>query len=117
VHEYRFLNQSLPQTLQIATLLLYFRAVFSLVFVPWGLLSLVFAAATGAAGFGIANEKRWGYVLGIVMAALAILGSLPIGLSSGTGFLSFLLYIIWDVALFALLVHPQSRDYQRVWFK
>lgn len=115
--EYRFVNQSLPQTLQIGVLLLYIRAVFALLFVQWGLLSLVFAVGMGAAGFGVANEKRWGYLLGVGIAGLAILLSLPLAFGSGVGFLQFLLYIIWDVALFALLVHPQSREYQRVWFK
>lgn len=115
--EYRFVNQSLPQTLQIAVLLLYFQAVFALIFLPYGLLSLLVAVALGVSGFGIANEKRWGYVLGIVVVALAIIVSIPSGLGSGSGFLRFLLYIIWDVALFALLVHRQSREYQRVWFK
>ena len=31
--------------------------------------------------------------------------------------LVFLISIVFPVALFALLVHPMSRDYQRIWFR
>lgn len=112
----RWTNPSQPQTLQIAVFLLYIRAAFGVLFGtflnPVGLLLI---GGMAAAGFGIANEKRWGYMLGIAMslapAALrmaiagpaGLLGRDPIGL-------------MFEVALVALLLHPMSRDYQRIWF-
>jgi hypothetical protein len=58
------------------------------------------------AGFGIANEKRWGYGLGLVVAFVDVL------LSLGN-----ILSLMFAVALVALLLHPQSRGYQRIWFR
>ena len=119
MNELRFTNPSLPQTLQIAVVLFYIRAVFSLItFAP---LLLMAGIAGGLAGVGIASEKRWGYVLGLVVAAfplvITILGLFAWGVPRGNDFLFFLLSIAFDVALFAALVHPQSREYQRIWFK
>ena len=114
----RFLNPAQPQTLLIAVYLLYLHAVFLL----FDLLRLgifprlyVLAVVGGlAAGFGIANEKKWGYGLGIVM------GIFPFALRfyySGSPLGGNLLTLMFEIALVALLLHPQSRDYQRLWFK
>ncbi|MBV9412339.1 MAG: hypothetical protein JO148_12135 [Acidimicrobiia bacterium] len=111
----RWVNQTQPQTLQIAVFLLYINGAITLLFgglfVP---LFAVIAIGSIAAGYGIANERKWGYILGVVMAlvpfALVIVTrSSP--LSGG------LLNLLFEVALVALLLHPQSRDYQRIWFK
>jgi hypothetical protein len=70
-----------------------------------------------AAAFGIANEQRWGYLLGVAMAVLQVLLIVavvgPMGVFRGVALISFL----FAVALVALLLHPMSRDYQRIWFK
>jgi hypothetical protein len=111
----RWVNQTQPQTLQIAVFLLYFNGIITLVFgglfAPFGL--LIIAGSVGA-GYGIANERKWGYILGVGMALLPfalviVSGSSP--LSGG------LINLLFEVALVALLLHPQSRDYQRIWFK
>ena len=71
-------------------------------------------AENAAAGFGIANERKWGYGLGIVMAIL------PFGLRLmwGQSLLgASIVNLMFEIALVALLLHPQSRDYQRIWFK
>jgi len=118
--EQRFLNPAQPQTLQIAVFLLYLNGVLEFLGVllgggALGLLGLVFVVGQPAAAFGIANERKWGYLLGIVMAVAPFavrfwyLGN-PI---AGTQILN----LLFEVALVALLVHPQSRDYQRIWFK
>jgi hypothetical protein len=31
--------------------------------------------------------------------------------------LGFIIAMLFPVALFALLLHPMSRDYQRIWFR
>jgi hypothetical protein len=106
----RFFDQSQPQTLQIATLLLYFDAVFALL----GLAAL-FALGYGAAGFGMANGKKWGYALALVMAVLRLVFILAVGsLSAVIRFHA--IELMFAVALLALVLHPQSREYQRVWF-
>ena len=114
----RWTNPSQPQTLQIAVFLLYFRAFFglleSLVFGVSPLFALI-AIGQGVAANGIANEKRWGYSVGVAMslapAALRVLAYGPGGLLSVNP-----ITLLFEVALIALLLHPQSRDYQRIWF-
>ncbi len=101
---------SQPQTLQIAVFLLYINAVFLLL---GG--GIVFAVAMAAAGFGIANEQKWGYGLGIVAAILPLALLLAFGLDAV--FDADIIGLMFDIALVALLLHPQSREYQRIWFK
>jgi hypothetical protein len=114
VSEYKFLNQYQPQTLVIATLFCYIDAGFGLLATLGvsGLLSIVYIGL-GLGGFGIANEKKWGYGLAVFGAALNCFWPLLYGLS--------LFYdplrLLFAGALFALLLHPMSRDYQRIWFK
>ena len=110
----RWTNPSQPQTLQIAVFLLYANAVltalFGGIFSPLGILLV---AGGVAAGFGIANEHRWGYGLGLVMALLPFILRLAFGANPlGTD----LITLVFEIALVALLLHPQSRDYQRIWF-
>jgi len=118
----RWFNPSQPQTLQIAVWLLYFNAIGGLllgsVYLTLGvLLGLGALVGCGAAAFGIANEKRWGYLLGVVMAVLQVLLIVGVvglmGVFQGVALISFL----FAIALVALLLHPMSRDYQRIWFK
>jgi hypothetical protein len=118
----RWMNPSQPQTLQIAVWLLYFNAVGGLllgsIYLSLGvLLGLGALVGCAAAGFGIANEQRWGYLLGVAMAILQVLLIVGVvgvmGLFKGVALISFL----FAIALVALLLHPMSRDYQRIWFK
>jgi hypothetical protein len=115
----RWLNPSQPQTLQIAVFLLYINSAFLILDLllasAFPLLYLGIIVGQVAAGYGIANERKWGYGLGIAMAILPFLlrfyylGN-PL---SGTNLIS----LMFEIALIALLIHPQSRDYQRIWFK
>jgi hypothetical protein len=112
----RWIDTTQPQTLLIATFLLYISAAEELLlggglFNPWW---LAIAAVQVGAGFGIANEKKWGYGLGIGIAlipAVFLLGVVHVP------FASLILSLMFEVALVALLLHPQSREYQRIWFK
>jgi len=116
----RWTNPSQPQTLYIAVFLLYINAAFTLLF--GGLfnpLLLVLAIGEIASGFGIANEKKWGYWLGVAVAALGLVPIILYIATSGVGSVfnvGLLINALFPVALFALLVHPQSREYQRIWF-
>jgi len=113
----RWFNQSLPQTLQIATMLLYFNAVLLLLNGAFFGVFLFLIAGFVAGGFGIANEKKWGYIVAIVAAAVQVLIILTLGIGQIFGNIGLLLDFMFDVALFLLLVHPMSREYQRIWFK
>ena len=112
---YRWVDQTQPQTLYIAVILLYVNAAFEVLF--GGLSSpigFLFAAGQVAAGLGIANEKKWGYGLGVAMAFLPFLLQL---LLLGSPFATGLITLLFEIALVCLLLHPQSREYQRIWFK
>ncbi len=110
----RWTNPGQPQTLQIAVFLLYINAAFSVVqMLRVGLFLPILAAAAGsvAGGYGTANEKKWGYALAVAASVFQLL----LGLSYFG--LANLIGLMFDIALVALLLHPQSRDYQRIWFK
>ena len=117
----RWTNPGQPQTLQIAVFLLYINAAFGVLFGEiFSPLGLVIVVGQAVAGFGIANEKRWAYWLGVGVAALALLPYIFLIAADGVGAIfniSLLISLLFPVALFALLLHPMSRDYQRVWFK
>ncbi len=120
-----WVNRHQPQTLYIAQLLLYFRGGIALVFGvllggSFTLLSLLFAVAEVAAGYGIANERRWGYRLGVAVAAIALLVALLVLLRNFGRFDRLFgqsIGLLFDVALVALLLHPMSLGYQRYWPK
>jgi hypothetical protein len=132
----RWVNQSLPQTLQIAVFLLYIQAAFTLlfgiandiqyvVFPAPRLVQLFLVAGSAAGGFLIANEKKWGYRLGVAVAVLPLLARLMLGfgfsLSDPVPSVSPISYnvigLLFEIALLALLLHTQSRQHQRIWFK
>ena len=108
----RWVDRSQPQTLMMATVVMYINAVLGigafLVSLP---LAFFLVICPVAAGWGIANEKKWGYWLGLAINVLAVIYLLiPPGFGS---VISLLFYI----ALVALLLHPESRSYRRTWFR
>ena len=118
MNQTRFLNPSQPQMLLWGNLLLYIDAFFNIINRWPGDIRLKMVAisvAMAVGGWGIANEKKWGYVVGVVSAALQVLvlvSYLGRDVFAGLNIIS----VGFDVALVALLVHPQSRDYQKIWF-
>jgi hypothetical protein len=111
----RWLNPTQPQTLQIAVFLLYINAAFLVLYgAIYTGLGLLIGAAYVAGGYGIANERKWGYGLGVGVSVLPFVIRL-IARSPLVG--GDILNFMFEVALVALLLHPQSRDYQRIWFK
>lgn len=116
----RWTNPTQPQTLQIAVFLLYINAVFIVLggglFSPIG---LALGIGQAAGGFGIANEKRWGYWLAVGFATLGLVPFILAIANDGVGSVfsfAFLIALVMPAALFGLLLHPHSRDYQRIWF-
>lgn len=97
-------------------------------------LSLAGVAVYPLAGLLMANERRLGYQLAIVAAASPfVLRSLatvliagrasygaplgPLDYLLGRPFLGGAFALIFDVALAALVLHPQSRAHQNFWYR
>jgi hypothetical protein len=131
----RWVNQSQPQTLVIATFLLYAGVVFIILGSGTGLgfaiantidgansienLARLFVAVGGAfAGYQIAQEKKIGYYLGIAVAGLPLAAKLIAVLRDRIDFVDLdLVNLLFEIALLALILHTQSRSYVRLWFK
>jgi hypothetical protein len=141
----RWVNPTLPQTMQIAVFLLYFQAGSTLLFgledqyavlpgsslgagsISNPVLRIGLPIALAAAAYLIANERKRGYILGLVVAGLPLLCRLLIAFGISFSSISFIgnpkpwsydqIGLLFEGALLALLLHTQSRDYQRIWFK
>lgn len=136
----RWTNQGLPQLLQYAVFFLYFEAVVGFIlrqspdigealirpnFDNGGTIDLLntlglllVVAGGAAAGYFIANEKKNGWYLGLAVAALPLVTRVLIALRYGMShILDNPLGLMFDAALMGLLVHDQSRNYIRIWFK
>ena len=115
----RWFNPHQPQTLQSAVVLLYVLTIPFLIGAISGgvqVYGLVLILLSWGSGIGIANDKRWAYPLGIVAAVL------PVAFIVFIAVRFHLLAVNWialmfQVALFVLLVHRQSREYVRIWFE
>jgi len=136
----KWFDRMQPQTLQIATWLLYINAFFALV--DWlgndpgswigfaryrdgalgALVGLGIVVAYVAGGFLMANDRRLGWRIAVVAAFSPFLlrfwvlrdtfASTWDKLTGGR-----LISVMFEVALCALLLHPQSREHQRVWYR
>lgn len=81
----------------------------------FGLISLIAGLVYGFAGLGIANGEKLGWKVGVGVAAGAVI--LPL-LAVGPRIIvsQYVISLIFDVALLVALLHPQSRNHQRIWF-
>jgi len=113
--QHQWMDRSQPQTLQAAVLFSYLNAGLAvLTFLALGSgLSLVLVLLAGAA-YGIANDRRWAYWAAAALAVLYLLSQL-VELMLGSGF-GGLISLVFAGVLLALLLHPQSRAYERIWF-
>ena len=133
----RWFDRMAPQTLQIATWLLYLNGFFDLIAVidstgylgflrfryTGGIfLGLALVAASVGGAWLMANDRRIGYRMAIGAAfapfALRYLAYHDVPASfydKITG--GSTLTLIFEAALCALLLHPQSRQHQKVWYK
>jgi len=145
--ERRFFNPTQPQTLQVAVFLLYANAVFALLFrtgdegvfsraafslsrggldvdlatLIGNLLSIFVVGGSFAAAYLIANEKKLGWRLGVAVAAaplIALVVLLLVGYPQRLRIVDAInINLLFDGALLALLLHDQTRSYEKVWFK
>lgn len=130
-------NPRVPQTLGIAQILLYINAAFLALAVltrggrfGGGALGLLLGVGGVAAytygAYGIANSEKRGYQIAVLASFLPLITRLLLVLTtpgaSLFGNLDFVLWqgnllsVIFQYALIALLLHPMSRDHQKVWF-
>ena len=126
--ERRWFNPNLPQTLAISQILLYLDAF-------WVVLALLFGGGLGLVGllvlgasvfgaYGIANEMKRGYQVAVVASFLPLALRLLQFLLGVAGadlvyvlFSNAILNVIFQYALIALLLHPMSREHQKLWFR
>lgn len=116
----------MPQTLYIAQFLLYFDAFWMVIGVMFGgglgLLGLLALAAYVYGAYGIANELKRGYQVAVLASFLPLALRLVVYLTGNAsiGFVLFsdnVLNVIFQYALIALLLHPMSREHQKIWFR
>lgn len=117
----RWVNPTLPQTLHIAVILLYIDAFFGVLYGSFrSPLGAIIVVGSAVAGFGIANEKKAAYWLGVVVSAIVPFRLVWILFDEGLDQIlniGFIFAAIFPIAQLLLLVHPMSRDYQRIWFR
>jgi hypothetical protein len=115
----RWYNGGQPQTLQLAQILLYTNAAIELLGGllggGFGFLWLPLVAGQVFAAYGIANGRKSGYRLAVVVAFLPVALLVFLYLESGVLALG-IFNLLFIVALIAAVLHPQSREYQRIWF-
>jgi len=113
--DHRWFDGSQPQTLQGAVMLCYLTAVFGVIGLVVGIFPVegLVMLSLSAAGYGVANEKRWGYRLGVGLAVLNVLFDLALFVTGAIGIIFTLLFAI---VLLVLFLHSHSREYERIWF-
>lgn len=115
VTERKWIDQSQPQTLQAAVLLCYLNAGLAvLYFVIFGAGPQLALLLLAVAAYAIANERRWGYWGAVVLSCLYLVSQLLFfALAHSFG---GVLNLLFAGVLVAALLHPQSRQYEKVWF-
>ncbi|MBM3828434.1 MAG: hypothetical protein FJW09_07295 [Actinobacteria bacterium] len=134
----RWFDRMAPQTLQIALMLLYLNGFFALIgfmdrsdWVGFArvvkgtlgtVVGLVVVLSFITSGLLMANDRRLGYRIGLFAAFSPFLlrfwiySDSPVTLwnrISGGNTVS----LLFELALCALLLHPMSREHQRVWYR
>jgi hypothetical protein len=115
----RWFNSGQPQTLQLAQILLYTNAAIELLGglfgVRGGIFWLPIVAGQVFAAHGVANGRRSGYRLAVVFAFLPVVLLVLLYVSYHVVALG-IFNLLFTIALIAAVLHPQSREYQRIWF-
>ena len=105
----RWINTNQTQTLVLGNVLLYMEGVFN---IARGTFFALVGAGMLLAGYGIANDKKIAWKLGVMTSLLSIAMRLT---SQSIGF-DTIFSLVFPLVLFSLLLHPLSRDYQKIWF-
>jgi len=134
----KWFDRMQPQTMQIATWLLYLNGFFALIsFMDkrdaigfardskgalGGLIGILVVGSFIGGGFLMANDRKIGYKLALVAAFSPFALRIWV-LWSYSGYSTFdkltgrdTIGFIFEAALCGLLLHPHSREHQRVWY-
>ncbi|MCL4448900.1 MAG: DUF2127 domain-containing protein [Actinobacteria bacterium] len=116
-------NTMQPQTLQLPVILMYINAGFTLLGLIANrgssvvvMLAIIIALSEVLPAWGIANDRKWGYYLGLGITSLYLILVIMAIVVSGMTFIS-ILSLMFAGAMVALLLHRESREYQRMWFR
>lgn len=130
----QWVNSRQPQTLYLAQILMYIQGGMDLLVMLLAgrlanvtlsglrILAVAYLLLTVVgklvAAFGIANSMRWAYRLGVAAAAAPLALRAVAVLDGGLGQLWVRpIDLLFDIVLLALLLHRQSRSYQKHWFR
>ncbi len=118
----RLLNDAQPRPLFLAQFALYVWAPFAVVqSVATGFSAyiLLLAPLLLLIAWGLSNEGRWAYWLGIFVSAASLIPVLN-DVVHRPGLLlhlDFLGRLAFPLIVIGLLTQPESREYERVWFQ
>ncbi len=106
--------------MQAAVILGYFTGVFALLGFGQNLLLFPIAVAIGGGAFGVANNKKVGWIalsIGSVLYVLIKFLDVLIVLPRINLTLMAINALIFPGALVAAVLHPHTREYMKVWFE
>jgi len=113
----KWFDQSQPQTLQAAVLFCYLNAALAILYVIIFQATLPLVLLVAAVGAnGIANEKRWGYWVALIAGSLYAVAQVALFVTVSQS-LGEVLNLAFAALLVVLLLHPESRRYQKIWFR
>jgi len=119
MEQFRWIDRTQPGRLVQGTQMLYISAAFDvfnsfLIGGSFALVFLVLGLMKAGGGYGIANEKKLGYLAGCLGAGLSVLLDLAFLAGSPVFGLIGLAISVW---IASLILHDSSRSYARIWFK
>lgn len=120
MNDRKWFDRSQPQMLQLSTILLYFNCVWILLGLLSGgiaLLGLVLLGGQFFGAVGIANDHKKGYIVACVVSVLALAYTVLLYIAFHVGIGIGIINLIFEIVLVLALLHPQSREYQRIWFR
>ena len=105
----RWINRYQTQPLDLGNTLLYIEGVFN---IARGRVFALIGIAMLLAGYGIANDKKIAWRLGVAASILSV----AMRLTYHSPGIETIFSLVFPIALLTLLLHPLSRDYQKIWF-
>jgi hypothetical protein len=118
----RLMNAAMPGGLYWAQFGLYGWAAYavmrSVIVDELSFWTMVCGVARVAAAYGLSNERKWGYSLGLAVCALTIIPTLDDLVHRPTLLirLDFVVLLVFPVAIAFCLLRPTCRDFVRTWF-
>jgi hypothetical protein len=116
----KWMSHSQPQTLQTGVMLIYVLAamnvISALLFGGGGLFLILLVAGSLLGAVGIANDSKAGYRVAIAFTILPLLFLVALMIWYHVAAFPTITELM-EIALACLLLHPQSREYVRIWFR